>query len=133
MSDRTAVNATAAPEAVGPYSHAILAGGLLFCSGQIPLDRDTGELAGETPAEQASRCLRNLSAVCAEAGTSLARAVRLTIYTTELGEFAAINEAYAEFFGEDAPPARAAVGVAELPKGAMVEIDAIVVAGEAQA
>ena len=124
--ERSAVNATGAPEAVGPYSHAVLAGGLLFCSGQIPLDPATGELAGETPAEQASRCLRNLSAVCAEAGTSLTNAVRLTIYTTRLGEFAAINEAYAEFFGEASPPARAAVGVAELPKGAMVEIDAIV-------
>ena len=125
-SERTAINATGAPEAVGPYSHAILAGGLLFCSGQIPLDQATGELTGETPAEQASRCLRNLSAVCAEAGTSLARAVRLTIYTTELGEFGAINDVYAEFFADEAPPARAAVGVAELPKGALVEIDAIV-------
>lgn len=122
--ERSAVNATGAPEAVGPYSHAVLAGGLLFCSGQIPLDPATGELAGETPAEQASRCLRNLSAVCAEAGTSLTNAVRLTIYTTRLGEFAAINEAYAEFFGDD-PPARAAVGVAALPKGALVEIDLV--------
>jgi 2-iminobutanoate/2-iminopropanoate deaminase len=124
--ERTAINARGAPEAVGPYSHAVLAGGLLFCSGQIPLDPATGELSGDSPAEQASRCLRNLSAVCGEAGTSLAHALRLTIYTTELGEFAAINEAYGEFFGDEAPPARAAVGVAELPKGALVEIDAIV-------
>lgn len=123
--EREAVDAPGAPEAVGPYSHAVRAAGLLFCSGQIPLDPETGELVGETPAEQARRCLENLQQVCAAAGTSLARAVRLTIYTTRLGDFAEINEAYASFFSQT-PPARAAVGVAELPKGALVEIDAVV-------
>lgn len=123
--DRTTVDAASAPEAVGPYSHAVAAAGLLFCSGQIPLDPGSGELVGRTAAEQATQCLRNLAVVCEEAGTDLARAVRLTIYTTMLEEFAEINEAYAEFFA-DAPPARAAVGVAALPKGASVEIDAIV-------
>jgi 2-iminobutanoate/2-iminopropanoate deaminase len=124
---REALNAEGAPEAVGPYSHAVRAGGLLFCSGQIPLDPSSGELVGETPAEQATRCLENLKAVCEGAGTSLASAVRLTIYTTDLGAFPEINEAYAAFFG-DAPPARAAVGVSALPKGALVEIDAVVAA-----
>jgi 2-iminobutanoate/2-iminopropanoate deaminase len=124
---REALNAEGAPEAVGPYSHAVRAGGLLFCSGQIPLDPSSGELVGETPAEQATRCLENLKAVCEGAGTSLANAVRLTIYTTDLGAFPEINEAYAAFFG-DAPPARAAVGVSALPKGALVEIDAVVAA-----
>jgi 2-iminobutanoate/2-iminopropanoate deaminase len=123
--ERKTVSAPAAPPAIGPYSHAVVAGGLLFCSGQIPLDPSSGELVGETPAAQARRCLENLQAVCAAAGTSLSRAVRLTIYTTELGEFAAINEAYGEFFAQE-PPARAAVGVAALPKGALVEIDAVV-------
>jgi 2-iminobutanoate/2-iminopropanoate deaminase len=123
--EREIVQAPAAPPAVGPYSHAVAASGLLFCSGQIPLDADSGELVGETPAEQATRCLQNLTAVCDAAGASLARAVRLTIYTTKLDAFAEINEAYGEFFAND-PPARAAVGVAALPKGALVEIDAIV-------
>jgi 2-iminobutanoate/2-iminopropanoate deaminase len=123
--DRSIVDADGAPAAVGPYSHAVTANGLLFCSGQIPLDPASGEISGEAPAEQATRCLENLAAVCEAAGTSLDAAVRLTIYTTRLGEFAAINEAYGAFFGDD-PPARAAVGVAELPKGALVEIDAVV-------
>ncbi len=125
MSIREAIEAPGAPAAVGPYSHAVRAGDLLFCSGQLPLDPASGELVGEAAAEQATRCLRNLEAVCEAAGTSLDRALRLTIYTTELGEFAAINEAYGEFFA-DQPPARAAVGVAALPKGALVEIDAVV-------
>jgi 2-iminobutanoate/2-iminopropanoate deaminase len=122
---RRTVNAEDAPEAIGPYSHAVEAGGLLFCSGQVPLDPESGDLVGETAAEQATQCLRNLAAVCAAAGTSLDRAVRLTIYTTVLGEFGTINEAYGAFFETD-PPARAAVGVANLPKGALVEIDAVV-------
>ena len=123
--DRETVHAPGAPPAIGPYSHAVRAGELLFCSGQVPLDAAGGELVGDTPAEQARRCLENLHEVCAAAGTSLQRAVRLTIYTTELGAFAEINDVYGSFF-DDSPPARAAVGVAELPKGALVEIDAIV-------
>ena len=90
-----------APAAIGPYSHAVRAGGLLFCSGQIPLDPASGELVGETPAEQARRCLESLAEVCVAAGTTLQRAVRLTIYTTELGAFAEINDAYAAFFASD--------------------------------
>jgi 2-iminobutanoate/2-iminopropanoate deaminase len=122
---REIVHATDAPAAIGPYSHAVSFDGLLFCSGQIPLDPNSGEMVGETPAEQAERCLENLSAVCVAAGTSLQRALRLTIYTTKLEDFAAINETYGNFFPEQ-PPARAAVGVSALPKGAYVEIDAIV-------
>jgi 2-iminobutanoate/2-iminopropanoate deaminase len=124
-SEREIVQAPCAPAAIGPYSHAVSAAGLLFCSGQIPLDPATGELVGDTPAEQARRCLENLRAVCAAAGTTLESAVRLTIYMTDLGAFAAVNEVYGSFFGEQ-PPARAAVGVAQLPKGAYVEIDAVV-------
>lgn len=123
--DRAAVSADDAPAAIGPYSQAIAHDGLLFCSGQIPLDAASGELVGASPGEQATKCLENLGAVCRAAGTELGRAVRLTIYTTELEAFAEINEAYAAFFDE-VPPARAAVGVAALPKGAAVEIDAIV-------
>ncbi len=123
--ERETVNAPSAPTAIGPYSHAVRAAGLLFCSGQIPLDPATGELVGETPAEQARRCLENLSEVCAAAGTTLERAVRLTVYMTDLDAFGAVNEVYGSFFAEQ-PPARAAVGVAQLPRGAYVEIDAIV-------
>ena len=122
---REPVTAIGAPAAIGPYSHAVRAAGLLFCSGQIPLDPDTGELVGTTPAEQASRCLRNLQAVCAAAGASLADAVRMTVYLTDMAAFAEVNEAYGRFFEAD-PPARVAIGVASLPKGAQVEIDAIV-------
>jgi 2-iminobutanoate/2-iminopropanoate deaminase len=123
--NREAVTAVNAPAAIGPYSHAVRAGGLLFCSGQIPLDPTTGEIAGATPAEQARRCLDNLEAVCEAAGTVLADAVRLTVYMTDLSAFAEVNEAYATYFGAD-PPARVAIGVAALPKGAQVEIDAVV-------
>jgi 2-iminobutanoate/2-iminopropanoate deaminase len=122
---RTPVHTDTAPEAVGPYSQAVRSGPLLFCSGQIPLDPASGAMVGATPGEQAAQCLRNLSAVAEAAGGSLADALRLTVYMTDLGAFAEVNEVYAGFF-TDAPPARAAVGVVALPKGAQVEIDAIV-------
>jgi 2-iminobutanoate/2-iminopropanoate deaminase len=122
---REPVTALGAPAAIGPYSHAVRAGGLLFCSGQVPLDAETGELVGDGPGEQARRCLENLQAVCAAAGASLADAVRLTVYLIDMGAFAEVNDVYAGFFEAD-PPARVAVGVAALPKGAQVEIDAIV-------
>lgn len=122
---REPVTAIGAPAAIGPYSHAVRAAGLLFCSGQIPLDPDSGELVGTTPTDQVAQCLRNLQAVCAAAGASLADAVRVTVYLTDMGAFAAVNEAYGAFFEAD-PPARVAIGVASLPKGAQVEIDAVV-------
>jgi 2-iminobutanoate/2-iminopropanoate deaminase len=130
---RRTVNAVGAPAAIGPYSHAVVvdlrsAGGLLFCSGQIPLDPATGELVGATAAEQARRCLENLRAVCAAAGTALERAVRVTVYMTDLGCFGEVNEVYGAFFAED-PPARVTVGVAALPRGAQVEIEAVVAVG----
>ncbi len=123
--ERETVNAPGAPPAIGPYSHAVRGGELLFCSGQIPLDPQTGEIVGASAAEQARRCLENLGAVCDAAGTTLAQALRLTIYMTDLSAFAEVNEVYASFFAES-PPARVTVGVAQLPRGAYVEIDAIV-------
>ena len=123
--ERKTIDADGAPAAVGPYSHAVEAKGLLFCSGQIPLDADSGEIVGATPAEQARRCLENLQIVCRAAGAELGDAVRCTVYMTDLSAFAEVNEVYAEFFPSE-PPARAAVGVAALPRGAQVEIDAIV-------
>jgi len=123
---REIISAGDAPAAIGPYSHAVRAGGLLFCSGQIPLDPRTGELVGETAGEQAQRCLLNLQAVCRAAGAELEHAVRMTVYMTDLGEFAAVNEVYGTFFAGAEPPARVAIGVAALPRGAQVEIDAVV-------
>ena len=122
---RRTFDAQSAPAAVGPYSHAVASNGLLFCSGQIPLEPASGEIVGDTPAEQARRCLENLQLVCEAAGAKLEDAVRCTVYMTDLAAFAEVNEVYAEFFPSE-PPARAAVGVAALPKGAQVEIDAIV-------
>jgi 2-iminobutanoate/2-iminopropanoate deaminase len=121
---RETVTAVGAPDAVGPYTHAVRAGGLIFCSGQIPLDPDSGDLVGETPGEQARRCLENLSIVAAAAGASLGDAVKLTVYLTDMKAFAEVNEVYGSFF-ESEPPARVAFGVAALPKGAQVEMDAI--------
>jgi 2-iminobutanoate/2-iminopropanoate deaminase len=123
--DRETITAAGAPPAIGPYSHAVRAGELLFCSGQIPLDPQSGEIAGAGAGDQARRCLENLAAVCEAAGTTLARALRLTIYMTDLSAFAEVNDVYGSFFAED-PPARVTVGVAQLPRGAYVEIDAIV-------
>ncbi len=122
---RETVTALGAPDAVGPYSHAVKAAGLLFISGQIPLDPESGELVGDKPGEQARRCLENLSVIAAAGGASLADdAVKLTVYLTDMTAFAEVNEVYDGFFEGD-PPARVAFGVAALPKGAQVEIDAI--------
>jgi 2-iminobutanoate/2-iminopropanoate deaminase len=126
--EREIVRAPGAPPAIGPYSHGVVVrsgADLLFCSGQVPLDPSSGELVGDTPAEQAGRCLENLRAVCEEAGTTLDRAVRVTIYMLDLSAFAEVNDVYASFFTVD-PPARVTVGVAQLPRGAYVEIDAVV-------
>jgi 2-iminobutanoate/2-iminopropanoate deaminase len=122
---RESITAPGAPEAVGPYVHAVQANGLLFCSGQIPLDPKTGEIAGATAADQAGRCLENLAAVCEAAGATLGDAVKLTVYLTDMAAFAAVNEVYESFFESD-PPARVAIAVAGLPRGALVEIDAVV-------
>ena len=123
--DRQAINAQGAPGAVGPYSHAVRSGDLLFCSGQVALDPETDELTGESAGEQTRRCLQNLQAVCDAAGTSLDRAIRCTVYLADMGAWTEVNEVYAEFF-TDEPPARVAFGVAALPKAALVEIDAVV-------
>jgi 2-iminobutanoate/2-iminopropanoate deaminase len=122
---RQVVSAAGAPDAVGPYSHAVRSGALLFCSGQTPLDPATGKLVEGPAGDQARRCLENLAVVCAAAGGRLADAVRMTVYVTDMAAFPQVNEAYAAFFGDD-PPARVTIGVAALPLGADVEIDAVV-------
>jgi 2-iminobutanoate/2-iminopropanoate deaminase len=112
-----------APAAIGPYSQAIVAGGFVHCSGQIALDPATGDLVLGDVSAQTERVLRNLAAVLAAAGSDLARAVKCTVYLKSMGDFAAMNAVYARHFPGDAPPARATVAVADLPKGALVEID----------
>ncbi len=124
-SARRAVETDGAPAPIGPYSQAVEAGGVLYCSGQVPLDPRTGELVDGGIAEQARRCLENLDAVCQEAGTSLSEAARIGIYLTDMALFAELNEVYAAFFSEPFP-VRSTVGVASLPKGALVEMDATV-------
>jgi 2-iminobutanoate/2-iminopropanoate deaminase len=113
-----------APAAIGPYSQAIRANGLLFCSGQIPLDPATGEIDGKTAAEQAARVLENLGAVLEAGGASLHSVYKTTIFLADMADFAAVNEVYARHFG-DHRPARATVAVRTLPKNVLVEIDAI--------
>jgi 2-iminobutanoate/2-iminopropanoate deaminase len=127
-SDRQTITADGAPAALGPYSHAVRSGGFLFLSGQTPLDPGTGKLIEGGVGDQTRQCLQNLAAVCESAGASLSDAVRCGIYVTDMGTFAEVNEAYATFFQGD-PPARSTIGVAALPVGAQVEIDAIVAVG----
>jgi 2-iminobutanoate/2-iminopropanoate deaminase len=125
MPQRQTISTEDAPAAIGPYSQAIRAGDLLFCSGQIPLEPSTGELVKDDIEGQTRRCLENLAAICEAAGGSLARAVRCTVYLVDMNDFTRVNEAYGAFF-DDEPPARVAVAVAALPKGADVEIDAVI-------
>ena len=122
---RQVIKTAEAPEAIGPYSQAIRSGDLLFCSGQIPIEPSTGELVKESAPGQARRCLENLEAICRAATTSLRRAVRVTVYLTDMGDFEQVNSVYEDYFPGD-PPARVAIGVAALPRGADVEIEAIV-------
>ena len=126
---RNAVHSDDAPKAIGPYSQAIKAGNLVFCSGQIPLDPKTGEMVGASDVrEQARQVMRNLNAVLVAGGASMANVVKTTIYLKDLADFGAVNEIYGAHFKE-APPARATVQVAGLPRGALVEIDAVAVVG----
>ena len=128
MPELHAVNTAAAPAPVGPYNQAVRAGNLLFCSGQIALDPETGAMVGEGDVEAETRqVLKNLQAVLAEAGCSSAQVVRTTVFLADLGDFARVNALYAEVFGQGVAPARACVQAAALPKGARVEIDCIAV------
>jgi 2-iminobutanoate/2-iminopropanoate deaminase len=118
------VHTDQAPAAIGPYSQAVRLGNLLFCSGQIALDPQSGELVGTTAAEQVEQVLTNLAAVLEAGGSSMASVVRTTIFLADMADFAAVNAVYEKHFG-DAKPSRATVAVRELPKSARVEIDCI--------
>jgi 2-iminobutanoate/2-iminopropanoate deaminase len=123
MMNQQRIATDGAPAAIGPYSQGIVSGDYVFCSGQLGLDPLTGELA-EGVAAQADRALRNLGAVLAAAGCSHADIVKTTVFLADIRDFAALNEAYAGFFGEP-PPARSTFAVGALPKGGLVEIEAI--------
>lgn len=115
-----------APKAIGPYSQAVAFGNLLFCSGQIPLDPKSGEIVGKDSSEQAAQCFKNIKGVLKAAGTDISKVVKVTVFLKSMDDFAPVNEVYAkEFEGSPVLPARSAVEVARLPKGALVEIEAI--------
>ena len=118
-----------APAAIGPYSQAIKAGGLVFVSGQIPIDPESGEFVAGGITEQTERVLKNLRAVLEAAGSGLDKVVKTTVFLADMKEFAAMNEVYAKFFSS-APPARATVAAAGLPRDARVEIEAVALASE---
>ena len=124
MSVMTPVATPDAPAAIGPYSQAIRSGGLVFLSGQIPLDPATGQIVPGDVVAQADRVLRNLGAILSAAGLGFGHVVRTTIYLVDLAHFAAVNDVYARYFATPFP-ARVTVQVAALPRGALVEIDAI--------
>lgn len=115
-----------APAAVGPYSQAIKSGNVLYCSGQIPLVPETGVLVEGDIKAQAEQSLKNVKAVLTEAGADFSNVVKTTVYLVDMGDFAAVNEVYSQFFGEN-KPARSCVAVAELPKGAKVEVEVLAV------
>lgn len=112
-----------APAAVGPYSQAVVAGGMVYTSGQIALDPATGELAGDTITQQAEQVMKNLVAVLEAAGTKPENVVKTLCFLTDMNDFAAFNEVYARYFTEK--PARSCVGVASLPKGAICEVEVV--------
>lgn len=113
-----------APAPIGPYSQAVEVDGLVFCSGQIPLDAVTGQVVGANVTEQTKKVMANIEAVLKAAGLTFANIIKTTIFLTDMADFAAVNEVYASFF-RDAPPARSTVAVAGLPKNVKVEIEVI--------
>lgn len=124
MSKREVIATDGAPKAIGPYSQAIRANGLIFVSGQTPIDPATQQLISGTVAEQTERVLRNIEAILKQAGSGMAKVVRCGVFLKDMNDFAAMNEVYARFFPND-PPARSTIQAARLPKDCQVEIDAI--------
>lgn len=128
MTDRRIVATPHAPGAIGPYSQAIVAGGLVHCSGQIGLDPKTGDLVPGDVRDQAVRVMENLKGVLAAAGSDFSRVVKCNVYLTTMSDFGAVNEIYGRYFEAGNAPARATVAVAQLPRNALVEIDCVALA-----
>jgi 2-iminobutanoate/2-iminopropanoate deaminase len=126
LSEHGVIATGRAPAAIGPYSQAVRTGSLVFCSGQIPLDPATGQLVEGGIEAQTARALDNLTSVVAAAGLTLGDVVKTTVFLVSMDDFPAMNEVYARYFEED-PPARSTIGVAALPKGALVEIEAVAI------
>ena len=124
-----AVSTDKAPAAVGPYSQAVVAGQFVFVSGQIPLDPETGQVVGDDTAGQTEQALKNLKAVLQAAGSSLQRVVKVTLYIKDMASFPAVNEVYSRYFKGEVLPARACVEVSSLPKGVLVEVEAVGLVG----
>ena len=124
---KVVIETSAAPRAIGPYSQAIKANGLLFISGQIPMDPDTGQMTAVDVVAQTNRAMDNLGAILAAEGLDFKDVVKTTIFLTDMADFARVNDVYAAYF-ESAPPARSTIQVAALPKGAKGEIEAIATA-----
>ena len=129
MDRKVVIHTDAAPAAIGPYSQAVKTGNLVFCSGQIALVPGTTELVQQDVAAETRQVMKNLAAVLEAAGASLEGVLKTTIFLTDLGDFAVVNEVYGSFFGAT-PPARATIQVAALPLGSRVEIEAVALAGE---
>ena len=123
------IQTDSAPQAIGPYSQAVKTNGLVFCSGQIPIDPDTGQFVSGGIEEQTQQVLRNLAAVLEAAGSGLDRVIKTTVFLADMQEFGAMNDVYGRFFTQD-PPARATVEASRLPRDAKVEIEAIALAGD---
>ena len=128
MQARRLVSTDNAPKAIGPYSQAVVAAGLVHCSGQIALDPRSGELLAGDVRAQTERVLENLKAVLAAAGSDFARVVKCNVYLANIEDFAAMNAVYGRYFSGNEAPARATVGIGRLPKGALVEIDCLALA-----
>ncbi len=125
---KSVVATEAAPKAIGPYSQAVSAGPFVFTSGTLPLDPESGRIVGANITEQTQQVFENLKAVLKAADTDLSKAVKVTVFLKDMGDFAAMNEVYTSYIGEGVLPSRSAVQVARLPKDALVEIEMIVLA-----
>ena len=126
---REIIQTASAPQAIGPYSQAVKTNGLVFASGQIPIDPTTGQFVAGGIEEQTEQVLKNLSAVLEAAGSGLNRVIKTTVFLADMQEFSAMNEVYGRFFDQD-PPARATVEASRLPRDAKVEIEAIALVGD---
>ena len=132
MTERRLIATEHAPKAIGPYSQAVVANGLVHCSGQVAFDPKGGDLFAQDVRAQTERVLENLSAVLSASGSDLSRVVKCNVFLQDMADFGAMNEVYARFFPAGSAPARSTVAVAGLPRGAKVEIDCLAIVDQAR-